>query len=694
MRVLHKPSGKYGEIPDDKFDPTIFERIDQPQQSSVQSPVQTSQPQQGGITSKVGQFLIDTLFGSTKKAIQNAPQRAVESQGFMGGLQEAGANAIGPIGQLLFGTERQKEAARGGAELASFAVPFGKGAGLLKRAVLPGAFAGGLSSASKENATAASILGGATLGGGLAGGSELVASGIKGLLGGVGKVTNKASDTLATKSLRLAPKQVKSLEKVMGKDVPTFLRERGLEGKGADDIADYIQPLQESFDSIARDPNLKVKANNLYSAFKTTIKDLRSSSLPEQKAKASYIQQVLKNLKKTYKGSAQGADVISGLKTEVGKLVKDFAIDPTNKGKLQVLSDVYRKVVQDSAEAAGRSVDGQSVKEMGIELQKLYKLHEIAEKQSGLGKGSLPLGITTLLGGLMGSSAGPAGMVAGLAASKVANNPNVIGGATRALSSAGSALESAGSSKGLDFLLGGGAQMRGQSAAQMPRILDGLIPKPSNEENGYNNNQNINQDSPIIPQEQNTSEQPILSKGGQWRWDATANDWVPNEQSQNKRPSKEEFQMLLVQDLQNNSGKNISKIKSVYDVLYPEGEKEKGVPNAVKVRQDLSKAGLRAQKDVVDMFNNDPSIVIKGVVTGGLLSRKYDSAISRAVEGLLRARSGAAVPDSEVRKYVRDYGPRVGDTKKTALYKLEQLRLDLQDALDNENVVPDSVIQQ
>lgn len=692
MRVLHKPSGKYGEIPDNKFDPTIFERIDQQQQ---QAPVQTPQSQQGGITSKVGQFLIDTLFGSTKKAIQNAPQRALEQQDLGGRLQEAGANSIGPIGQLLFGTDRQKEAARGGAELASFAVPFGKGAGLLKRAVLPGAMAGGLSSASKEDATAASILGGATLGGGLAGGSELATSGIKGILGGLGKVTNKASDSLATKSLRLAPKQVKSLEKVMGKDVPTFLKERGLEGKGAEDIADYIQPIQESFDSIARDPNLKVKANSLYSAFKTTIKDLRSSSLPEQKAKASYVQEVLKNLQKTYKGSAQGADVISGLKTEVGKLVKDFAIDPTNKGKLQVLSDVYRKVVQDSAESAGRSVNGQSVKEMGIELQKLYKLHEIAEKQSGLGKGSLPLGITTLLGGLMGSSAGPAGMVAGLAASKVANNPSVIGGATRALSSAGSTLENAGSSKGLDFLLGGGAQMRGQSAAQMPRILDGLISKPSNEENGYNNDQNINQGSPIIPQEQNTSEQPILSEGGQWRWDAASNDWVPNEQAQQgKTPSKEEFQMLMVQDLQSNAGKNISKIKSVYDVLYPEGAKDKGVPNAVKVRQDLSKAGLRAQADVVEMFNNDPNIVIKGRVTGGLLSSKYESAISRAVEGLLRARSGAAVPDSEVRKYIRDYGPRIRDTKETALYKLEQLRLDLQDALENDNVVSDSVIQQ
>src|SRR3972149_3077814 len=109
MLVKLRSSGQLGEIPDDKFDPNLFQALSSPKQA----------PPPEGLASKTGNFLLNTLLGSTKKAFQTAK----EQQGPMS-LQEFGAGSLGPLGQLLLGSERQKAGARGGAELASYAVPF------------------------------------------------------------------------------------------------------------------------------------------------------------------------------------------------------------------------------------------------------------------------------------------------------------------------------------------------------------------------------------------------------------------------------------------------------------------------------------------------------------------------------------------------------------------------------------------
>ncbi|MCY3569324.1 MAG: hypothetical protein OXH38_11895 [Chloroflexi bacterium] len=50
-------------------------------------------------------------------------------------------------------------------------------------------------------------------------------------------------------------------------------------------------------------------------------------------------------------------------------------------------------------------------------------------------------------------------------------------------------------------------------------------------------------------------------------------------------------------------------------------------------------------------------------------------AASRAVEGLLRQASGAATPDQEVARYIRDLAPGLGDEPGTVRHKLEQLAI-------------------
>lgn len=130
------------------------------------------------------------------------------------------------------------------------------------------------------------------------------------------------------------------------------------------------------------------------------------------------------------------------------------------------------------------------------------------------------------------------------------------------------------------------------------------------------------------------------------------------------------------------SGMTMAQLKElgqVYDMMVPEDkQKDQKVSATAQNQINLAEAGLKGLKDAQAIFNEDPTIVYKGAITAGLFSRKFEAALGRAIEGVLRARSGAAVPDSEVKKYRQLYGPQVGDTKEVALYKLQALQQDLE----------------
>lgn len=94
----------------------------------------------------------------------------------------------------------------------------------------------------------------------------------------------------------------------------------------------------------------------------------------------------------------------------------------------------------------------------------------------------------------------------------------------------------------------------------------------------------------------------------------------------------------------------------------------------------LGQSGIRALDEIDEILLEDPSVFLKAALPGklGTTTRKYDSASFRAVEGLLRARSGAAVPETEVRRYVDANLPKFGDSQEAAKFKLDAFRKDLE----------------
>ena len=105
---------------------------------------------------------------------------------------KAGTSYKKTAGEILSAPEISKQV-RDSLNIASYAVPFGKGANIATKAILPGAAVGALQEASKDEATLSSIAGGAATGG-LLSGAVYGATKIPSLLKTMGGQTKKVGE--------------------------------------------------------------------------------------------------------------------------------------------------------------------------------------------------------------------------------------------------------------------------------------------------------------------------------------------------------------------------------------------------------------------------------------------------------------------------------------------------------------------
>ena len=466
MRVIYKPTGQVGEIPDDKFDPSLFSVVGQSSQPSMQSePV--NQP--SDLSSNVGSTILNLLkeivkpFSDTGRNIvgatvqtplallQSNAQQAASNSNLPTGFREGAAKGRDVLGNILglvqkAGLSDQEfqnistnpggamtDQLKRGANMASWGVPFGKGTNFLTKALLPGAGVGALQGISKENVTPESLIGDTALG---AGGAGLL-HGLFGMGGQAfqigGKALTKIGEGLSVKTLRPSPSQQAKFAQETGEKLGEFLQKRNLQGAGFDQIDTHIAPIQQSFDEAGS--SVIVKSSDILNKFDEQIKRLKQSVLPADKQKAQALKAIKNNFKEKYGSGDIGGDVVTSLRQDVDKGIRDFKLDETTKGPLNLVRDVLQNSIRDSADKAGVTIGDMSVKEAGVELSKLYKLLDIAEKQQYLGQGASPFGLRTLLGaGAGGAMGGLPGAVAGMAATNVANNPGVLSSGSKAAS--------------------------------------------------------------------------------------------------------------------------------------------------------------------------------------------------------------------------------------------------------------------
>lgn len=679
--------GRVGSLDDREFDPQSMERLDSPAPARSQQQVQIPQPQQQAAPQEQG--LISSILDSILKPARFVGQAGAEAGGAgINLLQKAlgqSQTAFNP--QIMKPEELEAIKGEGGnrnkgaialqgaqniANVASYAVPFGKGAGILRKALLPGAAVGLLGEASNDKATPQSMLEGAALGAGGAGAFGALGSLLSKGRGLASKGLTNTADSLALKSLRPSPSQQAGFFKETGEKMGDFIKQRGLQGSGYDEIAGKVQPLQESFDQFAQNPDLRIKSKDLFGIFEDKIGDLSKSTLPEQKTKAEYLQKVFNNVKGSVNGEEVGADVLTSLRKEADELVKNYKFDDASKGNLQILRDVYQQSVRDAADRAGIEVNGMSAKQLGVELSKYYKLLDVAEKQQFLGQGSLPIGLTGWLGGgLGGAIAGLPGAAVGMASSKFANNPKVIGGASKLAGGLG------------EILNGGGAsqvgQAGGQIAARLPAALSSILAAPAqnnNQQSDTNQSQNFQEVPPaeMLTQSVNTS-QP------------------------ERKITPEMMSRVFMAEAQGQlSAKAANAIKAAYDVQEQsmkdsaKGGSDKGLTSAAAQMLGKANAGNAALTRIDSVLSKNPVKLLLLNTPGTPGARQLEADYSSLADAIGGLRTGASV-SPEQSKYYRNILPKVGDSPETIKSKLDAVRQELQFYIKNGPQVSDAYPQ-
>jgi len=278
-----------------------------------------------------------------------------------------------------------------------------------------------------------------------------------------GKSLLGASDDLAVKAFRLTPTQLSTFKSKFGEDAGKVIKKYGF--SSADDIvAKGIDPLKQQFNQAIGGIN-GVSKQSLQDNFQTKIAKLLQSKSSDQRALGNALKKESSSILKKY-GSVIDANELNAVKKEFDSLVNytSQVANPAKYGVNKRVADTLRQTLQ-QADKTG------TLKGIGLEINKLSQLSKSALKQAELGRGSLPLGITSLLGaGVGGGAGGPLGMVGGLAASKAVNSQAGRTLAMKGAESLGSKLASTPiigqTAQGIAGRIGASGALRGLAGAE------------------------------------------------------------------------------------------------------------------------------------------------------------------------------------------------------------------------------------
>lgn len=691
MVVKNKQTGQVGTLPDNQFDPKLYEAVGSPAQKTA--PVQQQPPTPDPLSMQDGTPPV-------QQPAQPAPSLA-ENVGKIG--MNVAASVVNPVvdlynkavsttadnaqhkGKLDIADALKKtadvvtspEAGKVAAETASFAVPYGKAGFAGSKFLIPGAAQGGLMGVA-EGDKPEEILGDTILGAGAGVATKAVSAGLPAVTKGVKTVLTQgaedASKKMALKGLKPSPSQQARFYKETGEKLDDFLVNNNLAGADASTIDNAITPIQDQFDSVASNPDLIVDGKGVVNKFDDEIKRLSDSVLPADQTKAKTMQSIRDNFIAKYGNEGIGADALTTLRKDVDAGIRDFNLDPAVKAPLNLVRDILQGSIRESADTAGISVEGKSLKDVGMQLSKLYKLQEIADRQQFNGQSTLPLSLTSLLGAGAGSAAGglPGAIVGGVMTS-AANSPKTSGAVAKVL---GGISDRAEGMPVVPPFNDTANNIAGQSATRGAVDLPTGAPVQNPPQNDQLDNTHITTDSTTTQPESQVSY-------------VTGN-------------SPEQHAQAYIAALQAGDKASATQIKGLYDmeVKYQADNKAKTKPPTAKQNQ-LSASADGAQQ-ALDLLESGKVSV--GPVAGRIETLKsstigtskeeqdFMGTIAIARSALLNAYLGGNIPPSEYERISAGI-PTVNDPTDTARQKLITFIREVRRAATGE-VQPDVVSQE
>lgn len=594
IQVRKKNTGEVGSIEDWDFDPNQFERLD------TQKPQNIDQPKQRSLLASVLPIL-----GGAGGAVAG---------GVLGPAGVIGGGAFGAAGgetlaQLLSGEKANIGAV--GREGALGAIPLGKILGLGGRIAskpltqaLPKTLMNRLFKEPLKRETLASVKAGKSLG------EQALDRGIKGL-----------------NDEQIYAKAVTKLNEF--EDVLRFKLGNSSQAVSLKSIKDEVNPLIKKLTDAGN-----LNAVNTIATRLTNLEAAHGKQIPVALAN---------NVKRTLYGE---------VRKDYGKLASE------EKEGIKTIARGLRENI--AKKVPGSNEINQELKFWGRLVDSLEEkmTNEQRKKIFGL--------IDTLFagGGMLGG--GPLGAILGVAGKKTLESTGFQSNLSNILNLAG---------KSKKVATGGNvlAQLLGQSGTRLGNSLIGVFGEPrlpitrgdemvSREFPQVNQPYNNTQQNQSYPNQRNfppesivsqkSIQQPILSPKGEWRWDEQAQDWVPNTQTQTGQdgiPTKEQLQQSAVQDLQTTGGKNITKYKTLFDLLYPK-EKDDLSPQQQKDAIN-AKSGLRNLDLMEERLNKDSSVLVKASLPGSIGARDYVRWGKEVADVYTRLRTGAALNENEIKFY-------------------------------------------
>lgn len=531
---------------------------------------------------------------------------------------------------------------------------------------------------------------------------ELVKAGAqatqRGVASQVGQKALSGSDNLVAKQFRLNPSQQFNFFKKHNEKATDVLRRFSI--NSADEVTTKgIQPLQNAFDDIAESiPNISKKA--LQTELKKAYTPLLKSPVLAKQALGKQLQAQSDEIVKSF-GDEVPASVLNDLRREFDE-VTNFTLrgDPTHTAAERA-GNSLRELLRKEADNAGLTFQGKTFREVGQDLNKLRELAEYTGKQEFLGSGSLPFGLTGLLGGGVGAAAGgPLGAAGGVAATELINSS----GARRAYSKLGQGVGNklAGSNP---LAVGGvGSRVGGanlaQALAQSIRPTDSTAPSDqinslnpadsSGSSNTYSYT-NASMGGPNLTNSNASTMPPAISNISQL--DTFGGEMSSDNSLASALSDPTVQQQLLLADLldPNSEGSNIPALTKIFELT---AQAEPKPLNATQQQQSTNALSALNDLSMIESeVARDPSVAGKASLPFDSLSNRFtgagefESAKNNIVDALARLRSGAAITDFEFENFSRLL-PQTFDSPELVQSKVARLR-DLFTRFANPTPAPD-----
>lgn len=482
----------------------------------------------------------------------------------------------------------------------------------------------------------------------------------------VGNKLSSSGEGLIAKEFRLNPTQQANFKKLHGEEAVSVLRRYGV--KKPEDLQTSIKPLQDAFDGVV-DNIPAASKSELTTAMKKIYQPLLDSPVVTRKQLGQSLKTQATEITKKY-----GKEVPAA---ELNTLRKAFddAVTYTQRGTNEFTvnkksADAIRKLLQGKADEVGLTVDGKTFKDIGLELRKLRNLDDVVGKQSYLGTGSLPLNIPNLLGaGVGGAAGGIPGVIAGGVVSQAVNSTAGRRLAANTALKAGEGLTTKGAAAnpyGIKALAGriapaslAGALIEGgdQSSVGNNMATTAMTNSATTMPNTVQNMSEFNQpdanmstsNNPFAPENLQASVQQILANGG--------------------------------------TMKDVGEFISVAEALtkLSGGGQSKPLTASQATRAAAANNALRDIPMINEAIDSGKLGGAKAIPGSGtqigrrlLGTENLDAALFNIADNILRARTGAAAPEAEVKRFVDTFLPAATDSKKAKRDKLDRAIRELQ----------------